>query len=98
MRRKCGLYHRDGRRNHLTAMLGALSAADVPSDRRHPRIPPFPASACTDIRVRRLCHPASLAVYYFDLVAYAVIVCVQNTLFHFIYFFINPHQDGTIKT
>jgi len=64
MRRKCGLYHRDGRRNHLTAMLGALSAPDVPSDRRHPRIPPFSASACTDIRVRRLCHPASLALYY----------------------------------
>jgi len=62
MRRKCGLHH--GRRNHSTPMIGALSAADVPSDRRHPRIPPFSASACTDIRVRRLCHPASPAVYY----------------------------------
>jgi len=39
MQRKCGLHHRDGWHNHLTVKLGAASAADVPSDQRHPRIP-----------------------------------------------------------
>jgi len=73
MRRRCVLHHRDGWHNHLTVMLGAASAADVPSDRRHPRLPHQHAPGST-----LMSFGISLQVRFGYV--FRVIACVQYTL------------------